>query len=62
MLDDAWLGITTMPLTGQLLERVPDGSPGPIRAVAVDAQLGSQFIGGLEADATDVVGQLLTFA
>ena len=48
-----------MSLTGQFLKRVLDGGPCPIRAVAVDAQLGRQFVGRLEADAPDVVGQLV---
>ena len=48
-----------MSLTGQFLQRVLDGGSGPVRAVAVDPQLGRQFIGRLEADAPDVVGQLV---
>ena len=44
-------------MAGQVLERVLDGGPGPIGTVAVDPHLGRQFIGGLEADAPDVVGQ-----
>ena len=55
----AGLGKAAVSLTGQFLQRVQDGGPGPIRAVAVDSQLRRQFIGGLEADAPDVVGQLV---
>ena len=59
VLDDARLRVADMPLAGKFLERVPDGGPGPVGAVAVDPQLGGQFVGGLEADAPDVVGQLV---
>ena len=59
MFDHARFGIAAMSLAGQVLQRVLHGRPGPVGAVAVDAQLGRQFIGGLEADATDVVGQLV---
>ena len=59
MFDDARLRVAAVALTGQFLKRVLDGSPCPIRAAAVDAQLGGQFVGGLEADSPDVVGQLV---
>jgi hypothetical protein len=36
-----------------------DGGSSPIGAVAVDSQLHRQFIGGFEADSTDVVCQLV---
>ena len=52
-------GIADMALAGKFLKRVSDGGPCPIGAVAVDPQLGGQFVGGLEADAPDVVGQLV---
>ena len=57
MFDDAGLRVADVALAGQVLERVLDGGPGPIGTVAVDPHLGRQFIGGLEADAPDVVGQ-----
>ncbi|MGD0899513.1 MAG: hypothetical protein ABR915_16900 [Thermoguttaceae bacterium] len=59
MVSQARLGVSDMPLPGQLLERVLDTGPGPVGAVAVDPQFGGQFISGLEADPTDVVGQLV---
>jgi hypothetical protein len=55
--DDAGLRVADVALAGQVLKRVLDGGPGPVGTVAVDPQLGRQFIGGLEADAPDVVGQ-----
>ena len=57
MFDDAGLRVADMALAGQVLKRVLDGGPGPIGTIAVDPHLGRQFIGGLEADAPDVVGQ-----
>ena len=55
--DNAGLWVSDVALAGQVLERVLDGGPGPIGTVAVDPHLGRQFIGGLEADAPDVVGE-----
>ena len=57
--DHAGLGISAMALAGQFLQRVLDGGPGPIGTVAVDAQPGGQLVGRLEADAPDVVGELV---
>ena len=57
--DHARLGIAAVSLTRQLLERVMDSGSCPVRAVPVDAQLGGQFVCRLEADPTDVVGQLV---
>ena len=57
MFDDAGLRVADVALAGQVLKRVLDGGPCPIGTVAVDPHLGRQFIGGLEADAPDVVGQ-----
>ena len=57
MFDDAGLRVSNVPLAGQILKRVLDGGPGPIGTIAVDPHLGRQFVGGLEADAPDVVGQ-----
>ena len=57
MFDNAGLRVSNVALAGQVLKRVLDGGPGPIGTVAVDPHLGRQFVGGLEADAPDVVGQ-----
>ena len=57
--NNAGLGVADVALAGQVLERVLDGGPGPVGTVAVDPHLGRQFVGGLEADAPDVVGQLV---
>ena len=48
-----------MALTGQFLKGVLDTGPCPIRTVAVDSQLGGEFVGSLEADPTDIVGKLV---
>ena len=59
MLNDAGFGIANVALTGKFLEGVLDGGTSPVGAVAVDTQLGGQFVGRLEADPPDVVGQLV---
>ena len=58
MLDNARFGVAAVSFTGKFSEAVLHRSPGPEGTVAVDSQLGSQFIGGLEADSPDVVGEL----
>ena len=57
MFDDARLGVADVALARQILERVLDGGSGPIGTIAVDSHLGGEFVGGLEADSPDVVGQ-----
>ena len=57
VVNDARLREANVPLAGKLLKRVADGGPCPVRAVAVDSQLGGQFVGRLEADPSNVVGQ-----
>ena len=59
MLHDAGFREAAVTLAGQFLQRVEDGGSRPERAVAVDPQLGRKFVGGLEADAANVVGQLV---
>ena len=57
VVNDARLREANVPLAGKLLKRVADGGPCPVRAVAVDSQLRGQFVGRLEADPSNVVGQ-----
>jgi len=59
VLNHAGLWEADVALAGQFPQRVPDGGPGPIGTIAVDSELGGEFVGGLEADAPDVVGQLV---
>ena len=59
LLHHAGFGKAAVSLAGQFLQGVMDGGPRPVRAVAVDSQLRRQFIGRLEADSPDVVGQLI---
>ena len=59
MLNDAGLWVADVALAGKFAQGISDGRPRPVRAVAVDPHLGGQFVGRLEADATDVVGQLV---
>src|SRR5690242_6688074 len=53
------LGIAAVPLARQVLQGVLHRRLRSIRAIGVDSQLGRQFVGRLEADATDVVGELV---
>jgi len=57
LVDRQRLGVSAVSFLGQLLERVAHGGPGPLRTVAIHPQLHGQLVGGLEADAADVVGQ-----
>ena len=59
MFDNARFWVATVSVTGKFSQTVLDRSPGPEGTVAVDTQLGRQLIGGLEADPSDVVGQLV---
>ena len=57
MFDHAGFGIADMALGSKVLECVLDGGPCPVGTVAVDPQLGRQFVSGLEADTPNVVGE-----
>jgi hypothetical protein len=46
-------------VTGQFLQAVLHGGPCPMRAVAINADPGRQFVGGFEPNTPDVVGQLI---
>ena len=48
-----------MTIARKLLERVLDGGSCSIGAVAVDAQLASQFVCRLEPDPPNVIGELV---
>ena len=57
MCSTAGLWVADVALARQFLKRVLDGSPCPEGAIAVAPKFRRQFIGGLEANSPDVVGQ-----
>ena len=59
LLHHARLREAAVSVTGQFLQGVQDGGSRPVGAIAVDSQLRRQFIGRLEADSPNVVGQLI---
>ncbi len=59
VLHHAGFRVAAMAFPGKLLECVLHRRPCPVRAIAVDPQLGGQLIGGLKADPPDVVGKLV---
>ena len=59
MFHHAGFGKAAVSFSSQFLQAVKDGGSRPVGAIAVDSQFRRQFIGGLEADSSNVVGQLI---